>query len=92
MDNLAFFVFAVLFEALAGCDGQIAVLQLQIDLILLEARKVNFQLVVIIVILQIRLHHTSCVLAIQLVVHIGFKASVREAEPVIKQTLSKNTR
>ena len=92
MDNRAFFVFGVLFEALAGRDGQIAVLQLQINLILLEARKVNFQLVVIIEVLQIRLHHTCCVLAIQLVVDIGFIASVRKTEPVIKQTLSKNTR
>ena len=38
----------------------------QINLIFLEAREVYFQLIAFVVLLQIRLHHACCMLAIQL--------------------------
>ena len=61
-------------------------------LVFFKSRQVHFQRVVIIVILQVGLHHAGRVLAVQLMIHIGLKASERKIEPVIKQTLSKNTR
>ncbi len=92
VDDLALLVLALFFKAFGRGDRQVAVLQLQIDLIFLEARQVHFQLIAFIVFLQIRLHHMCCMFAIQLAIHIGFKTSERETHPVIKQTLSKNTR
>ena len=92
MNELALLVLVLFFEALGRGDRQVTILQLQIDLILLEARQVHLQLVAFIVFLQVGLHHTGCVFAVQLLVHAGLKASERKIEPVIKQTLSKNTR
>ena len=92
MNDLALLILAFFFVALGSGDRQVAILQLQIDLIFLEARQVHLQLIAFIVFLQIGLHHMSRMFAIQLAIHVGFKASEREAHPVIKQTLSKNTR
>jgi len=92
MNDLAFLVLAFLFEALGRGDRQIAVLELKLNLILFESGQIHGQLIAVIVFLEIRLHYAGCVLAVQLVVHIGFQASEREVKPVIKQTLSKNTR
>ena len=92
MDDLSLLVLALFFKAFGRGNRQVAVLQLQINLIFLEARQVHFQLVAFVVLIQIRLHHACCMLAIQLAIHIGFEAPEREVKPVIKQTLSKNTR
>ena len=92
MDDLAHFVLAVFFQRFRSADREVAVLQLQFDLIFLEARKIDQQFIAFVVLFQIRLHHTGCMFSVKLVVNIGLKASERESHPVIKQTLTKNTR
>lgn len=64
-DVLAVLVLLVLVQTLGGLDGQVAVGDLHVDLVLLEAGQVDVQLIAVIGLPHVGLHQVLAVLAIQ---------------------------
>ena len=90
---LALLVALILVQALGRLDGQIAVLQLHIDLILLEAGQIDIQLVAVRGLPHIGLHQVLAVLAVQRVVTLGHYHHTKGIrKEIIKQVLTKNAR
>ena len=89
----AILLLLVLIQALGGTDGQTTVLQLQLNLILLEAGQVHIQLIGVLGLPHIGLHQVLAVLAVQRVAgkHVGH--SVKGIlEKVVKQIFTKQAR
>ena len=81
-----FFLLLVLIQSLGGTDGQISVIQLYGNLILLEARKINLHLVAILHLLNICLHQVTGSSAVQLLVNLA-QISVIEKWEIIKPVI-----
>ena len=90
-DNLALLRGLILVETLRGGHGQIAVLQLQRDVFLLEARQINIDFVVIFMLMHVGLHLAGGVLAIQLAVHPP-NLTIPVTKEFVKQVFTKDTR
>ena len=88
-DVAALLVLLVLVQTLSGVDGQITVLQLHLDLVLLKAGQVNVHQIGILRLADIGLHHVLGVLAIQGVVDAGHHTK-SVIEHIIEQILTKN--
>ena len=91
-DVLTVLIGLVLIQALGCGDGHIAVLQLHIDLVLLEAGQVNIQLVGVLGFPHIGLHQIPCVLAVQGILGSGCNHTEGIVKEIIKQVLTKNAR
>ena len=61
-----FLIFLILIQTLGCADGHVTVIQLHLDFLFLESRKVHFQSVTIFMFLNIGLHQISCVMTIKL--------------------------
>ena len=91
--DTALLILCILVKTLLGTDGQITVLNIQLDLILLEAGQVNIQLVAVLCLTDIGLHHVACVFAIQRLIRpTGIHQSKGGSKEIIKQVLTKNAR
>ena len=89
-DILAVFLLLILVKALGSADAQVTVVQLYVDLILLKAWQVDIQLVAVVGLADIGLHHVAAVLAVQRTIHaVHFLIKI---EHIIKQTLTKDAR
>ena len=100
-DVVALLVLLILIYALGGADGQVAVVQLDVYLVLLEARQVDVQLVGAVGLADVGLHHVAGLLAVQLAVHtvtpvqIAVDAAVeivKVIKEIIKKVFTKNAR
>ena len=82
----------VLVQALGGADGQIAVLQIHADLVLLEAGQVDVQLIGVVRLPHVGLHQVLGVLPIQGIVSRQHREQVEvTAKEIVEQVLTKNT-
>ena len=79
-DVSVFFIFLILVESLLGTDGQISVIQFQLDLVFLKAREINGYFVTLIRFLHISLHHIFRMFPVQCLINIR----ERKIHPVIK--------
>ena len=66
----AFFILLILIQPLSRTDGQVSILQLDLDLIFLESRQINGDLIGVILFLHIGLHQICCMLPVQFPVDI----------------------
>ena len=78
-------------EALLGGDGEVAVLQVHLDILLLKAGQLDGHLIAVLRFPHIGLHQVLGVLAVELPVHIE-PVPVKVVLPkIIQQVLSENT-
>lgn len=91
-EHLALFVFLVLLQRFLRGDGQITVLQLQMNFVLLEARQIDVHLIAVIRFLDIRLHHVLRVLAVQSAIHVAKAAEQVEIIKSVHQVFTENSR
>ena len=90
-NHLAALVLLVLVQTLFSAYGEITVFKVKRDLILLEARQIDFNIVAVLVLVHVGLHDTRGVLAVQLAVNI-VHAPKRSVHPIIKEIITKDTR
>ena len=91
-EHLAFFVFLVLLHRFLRGDGQITVIQRQMNLVLLEARQINVHLVAVVRLFHIRLHHVLRVLAVQSAIDIAKATEQVEIIKSVHQVFTENGR
>ena len=89
-DVLALFVILLL-QTLAGCNGQVAVLQVNLHLVLVEAGQVNSHFVVVAVVLHVGLHQVLGILAVQGAVNVH-QVTTKVVKQIIKHGFMKNAR
>ena len=89
-DITAVLVALVLVEPLGGCDGQITVLQIDLDLILAEARQIQGEGIAVTGVTDIGLHQIAGVLTVKGALGIHEVLSESIVEKLIEQTLTKN--
>jgi len=90
--QLALLVLFVFIKTLVRADDKISVIELQTDFLLLEAGQVDVYLVMVVMLVDICLHHPVGMPAVKLSFGTVHVSEIRECEPVVKQILSKNTR
>ena len=86
-DVLAFLILFVLIQGLGGGDGQVALFQLYLDAVFLEARQVHDHIIAVLVLPDIRLHNVGRMLAIQRRMALAKKVRVHQpavVHPVVK--------
>lgn len=93
-EHLALLVLVGLLQRFLRGDGQITVVQFQMNVVLLEARQINVHLIAFIRFLHIRLHHVLCVLAVQRTVNVAESAEEIPVEVIknVHQVLAENSR
>ena len=93
-EHLALLALVVLLERLLRRDGQITVVQFQMNFVLLEAGQVDVHFIAVLQLLDIRLHHVLRVFAVQRMINVA-KAAEEAAVEVIKnvhQIFTENSR
>ena len=68
----------ILIQTFGSLNGQITILQRNLDLIFLEAGQINDQLIVVIGLLDIGLHYIMCMSAIQFLLYLILCSVVKE--------------
>ena len=87
------FFFPVLIQSLGGRNGEITVFQRNLDIFLLEAGQIHFQLIAVILLLDVSGHHSGSIVAVELFLHV-LHSVIKErevAKEIIKQVLIVNT-
>ena len=93
-EYLAFLVLVVLLQGFLRRDGQITVVQFQMNFILLEAGQINIYLIALIRFPDVRLHHVLRVFAVQSMIDIA-EATEKITVEIIKnvhQVFTENSR
>ena len=91
-DAAGLLVLLVLLNALGGGNGEVALLQLDADFVLLEAGQVDGQLVAVLGLVHVGLHDAGSVLAVQSLVGIPYAAAERVVEQIVKQVFTEHHR
>ena len=90
-DHAALLVLFILVKSLVRGYGQIPVFQSQFHLVLLESGQIHIDFIPVFLFTDVCLHFTLCIASIETAVHV-LHLAVKIIKPVIKQTLTKNTR
>ena len=94
MDPLAVFFFLILIKALGSLDGEVSVLKRNLDLILVEAREIDVELILLILLLYISLHKVAGMMTVEPLLCFPHVSVVpyREIKKIVKKIVVINTR